>query len=147
MQVSNKGLLHIEALEGFRETPYMDAGGVLTIGIGHTGRDVRPESKVSHEEALAFLRADCSKAEECINKYVHVVLLQHQFDALVSFVFNVGCSAFIKSTLLQVINNNHTMEISDQMMRWVFVKGKRNKGLVNRRAHDCRLYHGGIYMG
>ena len=147
MQTSNQGINHIKAEEGYREVPYTDAGGVLTVGYGHTGKDVRAGVNVSKEEAEALLRADLATAETVVNKYVTVVLNQHQFDALVSFVYNVGVSNFKTSTLLRTINANRTDEISNQFMRWVFVKGKRNKGLVNRRATECRLYHGGIYMG
>lgn len=147
MQISDAGLAHIKALEGYREVPYKDAGGVLTVGYGHTGKDVREGVNVSQEQAEALLRADCKTAEDAINKYVHVVLNQHQFDALVSFAYNVGAKAFINSTLLTVVNSGHNDEVSYQLMRWVFVSGKRNKGLVNRRAAECRLYHGGVYVG
>ena len=147
MQVSEAGLAHIKAEEGYREVPYKDAGGVLTVGYGHTGKDVREGQNVSPEQAEELLRHDCVAPADAINKHVHVVLNQHQFDALVSFVYNVGTADFINSTLLKTINAGQTNEISNQFMRWVFVNKKRNKGLVNRRAAECRLYHGGIYMG
>lgn len=147
MQLSDAGVKHLEAEEGYREVPYTDAGGVLTVGYGHTGKDVRAGEKVSLERAQELLRADVSVAEACINKYVTVIQNQHQFDALVSFVYNVGTEAFKKSTLLRTINSGNVEDISNQFMRWVNVAGKRNKGLVNRRAAECRLYHGGIYMG
>lgn len=147
MQLSNAGVKHLEAEEGYREVPYTDAGGVLTVGYGHTGKDVRAGENVSLERAQELLRADVATAEACINKYVTVIQNQHQFDALVSFVYNVGTEAFKKSTLLRTINSGNVEDISNQFMRWVNVAGKRNKGLVNRRAAECRLYHGGIYMG
>lgn len=147
MKLSDAGVKHLEAEEGYREVPYMDAGGVLTVGYGHTGKDVRAGENVSLERAQELLRADVATAEACINKYVTVIQNQHQFDALVSFVYNVGTEAFKKSTLLQTINSGDVEGISNQFMRWVNVAGKRNKGLVNRRAAECRLYHGGIYMG
>src|SRR5690606_5379943 len=92
-QLSKQGADFIKHLEGLRLSAYQDSAGVLTIGYGHTG-DVRPGQKISEAEADADFMTDIGWAVDAVNSAVHVTLNQAQFDALVSFTFNVGSGAF-----------------------------------------------------
>src|SRR5215216_5405559 len=107
MQISNVGLEDLKEYEGFRADAYRDTGGVWTVGFGTTrldGRPVRKGDHVTQQKAMECLKLDTSSSQACINEAVKVVLKQQQFDALVSFVYNVGSSAFRSSTLLKKLN-------------------------------------------
>lgn len=149
MKTSVVGVRKIQKWERLALTTYLDVGGVLTNGYGHTGDDVFEGQKISERTAEAWLREDLQEAETCINTTVKVPLEQHQFDALVSFVFNVGCGAFIRSTLLKQLNAGRYEEVPTQMARWNKdrVKGKLVvvSGLVNRRAAEVALWNNASY--
>ncbi|MDU6101543.1 MAG: lysozyme, partial [Acinetobacter sp.] len=76
----------------------------------------------------------------CLDKYVKVKVTQNQFDALASFVYNVGETAFVKSTMLAVLNQGNYIAAANQFDRWIFDNGKRINGLVNRRAAEKKLF-------
>jgi lysozyme len=105
MQVSERGLDLIKKWEGLRLVAYLDAANppVWTIGYGSTV-DVAPGMKITQVQAEERLKKDVHFAENCVNKLVTVPLLQQEFDALVSLVFNIGCGNFRSSTLLRLIN-------------------------------------------
>lgn len=146
MRTSTAGVRKIKKWEKLVLVAYQDVGGVWTIGYGHTGSDVHEGQVCTESEAEEWLRGDLQEAEDCINAKVKVRLEQHQFDALVSFVFNVGCSAFAKSTLLRVLNQKQYDKVPAQLERWNKdrVNGKLVvvAGLVNRRAAEIALWHG-----
>ena len=100
MYISEKGIALIKRWEGLKLEAYDDGGGVFTIGYGHTD-GVSPGDKITQDEAEALLRNDLGWAVDAVNRMVGVKLEQHQFDALVSWVFNVGSSAARKSTLVR----------------------------------------------
>lgn len=104
MKTSDAGLQALEKREGKRNKAYKDTKGIWTIGVGHTGPNVYEGLAWTDQQVEDALRDDVKIAEDCINKYVTVPLTQNQFDALVSFVFNVGTLAFRKSTLLKRLN-------------------------------------------
>lgn len=115
MKISNDGLNFIKELEGCRLYAYDDltgkklkkggiCKGTLTIGIGHTGTDVYPGQVIDIEQAMNLLKSDLKQVEQTINESVCVPLTQNQYDALCSFVFNIGCNAFKKSTVLKTLN-------------------------------------------
>ena len=93
---------------------------------------------------MAILKSDTSIAEDAVQRYVKVDLTQHQFDALVSFAFNVGNNAFRSSTLLQLLNNGDYSGASDELMSWdkITVSGvkKPDKGLRKRRSEERNLF-------
>ena len=135
MKISNKGLELIKRFEGCRLAAYKDSGGVLTIGYGHT-RGVAAGQTITQEQANAFLVEDCGKAEAAVNKYYdRYHFNQNQYDALVSFAFNIG--SIDKLT----INGTRTIaEISSKIPAYCKCAGKKLQGLVNRRAEEKKLF-------
>lgn len=142
MKTSEKGLKLIMKHEGFRAKAYRCLAGVWTIGYGHTGAEVKPGMKITKEEAIEWLRSDVQVAEAAINKE-QLNLRQHQFDALVSFVFNVGTGNFQSSTLLRKIRENpDAPTIRKAFLQWKTVKGFVVLGLLRRRQEEADLYFG-----
>lgn len=140
------GVQMIKDFEGFRSKPYLDAVGVPTIGYGAThyadGRRVKMTDKpISEAEASALLQEMLKQYEDIIHRNVKVKLNQNQFDALVSFVYNLGETNFKKSTLLKKINTNPNDEsISLEFAKWVKAGGRVLTGLVRRRKAEAELY-------
>ncbi len=139
MKTSQKGIDFIKRHEALRLNAYLDAVGVWTIGYGHT-KTAKKGMAITEAEAEKLLVNDLKTAEEEINSH-NLPLKQHQFDALVSFVFNVGTGAFRTSTLLKRIKEdvNHP-DIPNQFNRWVYGGGKVLPGLVRRRNEEAKLY-------
>ena len=99
--------------EGLRLTAYKDSGGVLTIGYGHTGPDVKAGMTITEAQAEMLLMRDLSRFEQSVERSVKVPLTDNQFGALVSFAYNVGTEAFERSTLLKKLNEgDYTLLIS-----------------------------------
>lgn len=138
-KISENGIDLIKSFEGLRLSAYKCSAGVLTIGYGHTS-NVKPFDVVTEKQAEDILKNDLIKFEKVINDSVSAELNQNQFDALVSFVFNVGTNAFKKSTMLKFLNANHFPLAAGQFDRWVKVKGEISKGLVNRRKKEKELF-------
>ena len=144
--LSERGLQHLVECEGFSARPYADAGR-CSVGYGHRVHD-GPCSRSAHarcdriseEEARAFLLADVARCERTVNELVLVPLDQGQFDALVSFVFNVGARAFRESRLLQVVNAGEFESVPDELRRWVYQGRTRVQGLANRREKEILLF-------
>lgn len=146
---SDKAIEIIKSFEGFRAKPYYDSVGIPTIGYGTTiypsGENVRiTDGAISGKMATDFLKYH-------IDKYVNEPLIkivdrdklnQNQYDALVSFCYNVGIGAFKASTLCKVIlaNPNDFDAIEVQFMRWNKAGGKVIDGLINRRKKEFFLY-------
>lgn len=118
MKISEQGLELLIAREGKRNKAYLDSVGVWTIGVGHTGPEVHAGLVWSDAEVEAALRADLDRFEDAVNDNTTVGLEQHQFDALVSFAFNVGVGAFKTSTLLKKINLQQFEAAAEQFDRW-----------------------------
>ncbi len=139
MKASPNAYELIKKYEGLRLRAYRCPAGVLTIGYGHTS-DVTEGMAITNEEAEQFLSQDITVAENAINKY-NLALNQNQFDALVSFVFNVGAGNFDRSTLLCKLKvNPYDNTIGDEFLRWVYATGRIISGLQKRRADEVRLY-------
>lgn len=141
MKLSDKGLELIKAHEGLSLKAYICPAGVWTVGYGHTGADVTPETVWTQAEAENALRLDVGWAEDCINQFVDVPLTQGQFDALVSFVFNVGPNAFRNSTMLKLINSGNFEAAGSQFGRWNKGGGKVLSGLTKRRQEEAGLFN------
>jgi len=134
-----KNIAIIKEFEGLELKSYLCPAGVWTIGFGHT-KNVMPGQTISEEWAEIFLKEDLAEAEKCVEKNLPG-LNQSQFDALVSFVFNVGCGAFYKSTLLKLIRKNETdFTIFPEFGKWVNANGKPLPGLIRRRRQEAKLY-------
>jgi len=141
MNISDKGIEHLKRWEGLRLTAYKDIAGICTIGYGHTGTAYEGRT-ITEGEAEQLLRGDLDWAEKAVNDDVLVPLSQNQFDALVSFVYNVGAGAFRRSTLLRRLNEGDYDEVPPQLMRWTRAGGKVSRGLYNRRKAEADLWIG-----
>jgi lysozyme len=142
MQISYSGLEALKKFEGFRDKAYLDTGGVWTIGYGTTVVDGKPvEAGMTCSEAQAgeWLRVDCATAQTAVNQLVRVPMKQAQFDALVSFTYNVGVNAFRASTLLRKLNNRDS-SASAEFDRWVYDNGKVIPGLAARRKVERSMF-------
>lgn len=143
MQISYNGIQFLKQWEGFKADAYKDTGGVWTIGYGTirwNGRPVEQGMKMSEKEAELALQADLAWAQTAVNKLVKYPLTQNMFDALVSFVYNVGESAFSRSTLLRLLNQGQVADAAKQFERWKFDNGKVIQGLLNRREAERALF-------
>lgn len=135
LHTSPEGLALIADLEGCRLRPYQCSAGVWTSGIGHTA-GVAPRRDITEREAAANLVADVLNTERRLASCAPVKMPQPVYDALVSFAFNVGTGAACRSTLVSFINRQQWAQACDQLSRWVYVSGVKNKGLENRRARE-----------
>ena len=129
----------IKQFEGLRLTAYRDSVGVWTIGYGST-RDIHEGMVISQEQADAKLVADVGGAAHCVNTAVKSVLTQNQFDALVSFVFNVGCEAFTSSTMLRDVNAENFLAAGNGFLRWIHAGNAVLPGLVQRRLAEKKVF-------
>lgn len=118
MNTSDQGLQLICEREGKRNDAYLDTRGIVTIGVGHTGPEVQLGLTWTDEQVMSALGDDLKWAEAAINLGVHVPLEQYQFDALASFIFNVGQGAFQASTLLRLLNDGDHEGAAEQFDRW-----------------------------
>ena len=143
MQISDLGIDFIKQWEGCSLTAYQDVAGVWTIGVGHTG-GVEPGDSITEEEAEALLLEDLAWVEECIHDTVNVPLHQPHYDALCSFIFNIGGSAFAGSTMLELLNEYLYWDASLQFDRWVNAGGEQVQGLVNRRNAEQLIFQGEV---
>ena len=105
--------------EGSRNKAYKDVKGIWTIGVGHTGPEVQEGLVWTDQQILDVLKQDVKVAEQGVTDNVRVALSQNQFDALVSFIFNVGVKAFRRSTMLKYINIGEFGLAAQQFDRWV----------------------------
>ena len=142
MRISEHGIDFIKHWEGCKLVAYLDGGGVWTIGIGHTGPDVQNGDEITELLAEQLLAADIGDAEECIEHFVDADLNQHEFDALCSLIFNIGCGAFRSSTLLKLLNAGDRQGAKQQFQRWCKDNGKTVQGLLNRRLAEAALFGG-----
>jgi lysozyme len=142
MYLGEEGMALIKSFEKCRLKAYQDSGGVWTIGWGHTGPEVHEGLVWTQEQADEEFAKDTAWAVGTVNDHVHVSLSQDQFDALVSFVFNCGWSAFKNSTLLRKLNDGYYDLAGAELLKWVKDDGVIVKGLVRRRAAELSLYQG-----
>ena len=140
MRVSASLVEKLKEMEGLHLEAYLDATGVPTIGYGHTGRDVRMGDRISKYWAEDLLQRDLRAVEDGV-RALGVARTQGQFDALVSFAFNVGLLRLSTSSLLKRIRDGDSREsIVREFMRWVYADGKRLKGLERRRAWEAERF-------
>lgn len=136
-----QGINIIKKYEGLRLDKYQDATGKWTIGYGHL---ILPNElfakRLTQEEANSLLMCDLKKTEEGIRRYVTSHLNQNQFDALVSFTFNLGVNNLKGSTLLRLINQGLFVEAAVQFLRWNKAGGQVLKGLTLRRQAEQDLF-------
>ena len=139
MKTSPKGIALIKEFEGLRLKAYKCPGGVWTIGYGHTD-GVRPGMVISERQAEDFLKAELIAFEKYLND-LRLAINQNQFDALISFIYNVGTGNFTTSTLLRKVRANpQDNSIMDEFLKWVYSKGHVLPGLQRRRLAEMKLY-------
>jgi len=127
--VTQHGINLIKRFEGFEPEVYLDAAGLPTIGYGHLLR-----------AGEALLIKDVLSAETAVLRLIHVPLTDGQFDALVSFTFNLGGGALQRSTLRRKVNREEHKDVPREFMRWLWAGGRKLKGLVRRREAEANLY-------
>ncbi len=144
MKTSELGVALIKRFEGLELTAYQDIAGIWTIGYGHTGPDVKPGQKISEREAEDLLRRDLKPREEAVERLVSVSLNQNEFDALVSFIYNVGIEAFRKSTARRRLNASDRVGAAEALTWFnkATVGGvlRAVTGLTRRRAAERALF-------
>ena len=139
MNISVEGTSLIKKFEGCELEAYQDSVGVWTIGYGHT-KDVKQGDKINQDEAEHLLEEEMPEYEGYINDMVEVSLEQCQFDALVSWVYNLGPTNLSSSTLLKVLNEGDYDEVPFQIKRCNKAGGKVLEGLTRRREAEALLF-------
>lgn len=154
MRMSDNGRKLLQEWEGTERKVYLDSAGLQTIGCGHlltkdeltSGKILILGMPVKYREGLndlqidQLLTQDLSASENAVNTGVDVELNQNQFDALCSFVFNVGRQAFYSSTLRKLLNSGSYDEVAGQLRRWNKSGGNVVSGLANRRENEIELF-------
>ncbi len=140
MKTSQVGIALIKGFEGFCAKPYLCPAGKNTIGFGHLIQEGELFHDVSEAEAEVLLANDLDEAEDAVLRLVKAPLNQHQFDALVSFVFNLGEGNFKGSTMLRYLNAGKYDAAADQFKRWCYVNHQVSKGVASRRNAEADLF-------
>lgn len=140
MKISTQGLDLIKQFEGLRLQAYMPTPiDIPTIGYGHT-KTAKIGMKITEKGADMLLKQDLAWAETAVNKHVKVALTQPQYDALCSFVYNLGATNFRRSTLLKRLNEGNYTEASKELLRWDKQGKKVLRGLTRRREAERSLF-------
>ena len=149
-QISPHGLEKLKQWEGLKTKAYKDAGGVWTIGYGHTAMAGEPKPRagmvITAAEAERILLKDLTQYEAAVENNVKVELNDNQFAALVSFVYNIPLASFKKSTLLKKLNAGNYDAVPTELMKWTKAGGKKIQGLVNRRRAEGYLWMEGAFV-
>lgn len=141
MTISQRGIDNIKQFEGCKLFAYRDSVGVPTIGYGHT-KNVRMGMSITAKQAEEFLRDDIKPVERLLN-LMRINYTQGQFDALVSWVFNLGEGNFKNSTMYKkIVSGASDIEIAEQMVRWYNAGGKPLLGLKKRRVAEANMFLG-----
>ena len=144
--VSDKGLQFIKSFEGCRLTAYKDQGGVFTIGWGHTGYFALEGATITQALADSLFLEDVDKAALQVQNMLTHPATQGQYDALVSFAFNVGTEGLRGSTLLKLFNVERIFDAAIQFVLWSKVGSDYNEGLLRRRASEMVMFLTGNYV-
>lgn len=138
------GLSLIQDHEGLRTSTYLDPVGIPTVCYGHTGRDVKMGQRYTKDQCLVILHQDIVKHAKGVDKCIKVGMTPNQYDAVVSFTFNVGVSRFCNSTMAKKLNRSDFLGAADEFPKWKYaqVNGKPTvlRGLVTRRTAERNLF-------
>ncbi len=144
MNISKSGIELIKRFEGLRLKAYQDSVGVWTVGYGWTqqvdGKKVGPGMQIDQATADRLLKCGVLQYEQGVNQLVKARITQGQFDALVSFAYNLGLRSLSTSTLLKKLNAGDKQGAADEFGKWVNAGGKRLDGLVARRAAEREMF-------
>ena len=146
-RMTDEGLDLIKLYEGYSSSPYLCPANHWTIGYGGIWGMVVKSVTVDHpdinaDQADYLLRRDVKKSEMAVLRHIRVPLEDGQFNALCSFVFNLGSGALQSSTLRRKINRGDYIGAANEFPRWVFAGGRKLKGLVRRREHERLMFIG-----
>lgn len=139
-QIGKAGLDLVKSFEGLKLRAYLCPAKVWTIGYGSTGPHVTPGKVITEAQANDLLQDDLDRFEKAVTRLVTVPLTQHQYDALVSFAFNVGISALERSTLLKRVNAKLFDQAKAEFAKWNRAGGRPLAGLTRRRAAEAALF-------
>jgi lysozyme len=139
-QIGKAGLDLVKSFEGLKLRAYLCPAKVLTIGYGSTGPHVTPGKVITEAQADELLQDDLDRFEKAVTRLVTVPLTQNQYDALVSFAFNVGISALERSTLLKRVNAKLFDQAKAEFAKWNRAGGRPLAGLTRRRAAEAALF-------
>lgn len=139
-QITERGLDLVKSFEGFQPNPYLCPGGYQTIGYGHVIRGEIYPNGILEADAQALLVADLAIAERAVLRLIPAPLTDGQFDALVSFTFNLGAGTLQRSTLRSKVNREEHEDVPEEFLRWVRAGGQVLRGLVRRRIAEAVLY-------
>jgi lysozyme len=140
MKIDQTAKDFIVGFEGVRLKAYQDSVGVWTIGVGSTYPTVQPGQVITQQEAMDRFDRDISKFETGVTNLVKVQLEQCQFDALVSFAFNVGLGNLAKSTLLKKVNAGQFNQVPSEFLKWDKAGGRSLPGLTRRRHAEAAMF-------
>ena len=138
----NGGIALIKQYEGLRLTTYKDAVGIPTIGYGHVENPIPPGGTrtITAEDAEQILREDLQRFEHDVNNMLTVEVTQNQFDALVSFAFNLGPANLKSYTLLRKVNSGDFNGAAEEFLKWNHAGGQVLAGLTARRNAEKTLF-------
>ena len=145
--MTDEGLDLIKLYEGYSSSPYLCPAQHWTIGYGaiwgmDDTRVKEDHPDINEDQADYLLRRDVKKSEMAVLRHIRVPLEDGQFNALCSFVFNLGSGALQSSTLRRKINRGDYIGAANEFPRWVYAGGRRLKGLVRRREHERSMFMG-----
>ena len=136
-RINKSGLNLIKKYEGCRLTSYICPAGILTIGYGHTGKDVKPNQTISKKKAINLLKKDLARFERHVQSYNYIYeWTDNEFSALVSFAFNIG-----NIDQLTAYGTRTRSQIRSAMLKYVKANGKTLQGLVKRRKAELKLFN------
>lgn len=154
LDISPAGTAFIQKWEAFSSSLYDDVAGHCTVGFGHLVHkgncDNSPSESdftngITKAQGTFLMASKLSEFVATVRSSVAIELTQYEFDALVSFAYNVGSRAFRDSTLLRLVNSGQWSSIRGEMLQWVNAGHKRVQGLVNRRNAEANLFLQGFY--
>lgn len=143
MKINAAGLELLKSFEGLRLTAYKDPVGILTIGYGHTGPDLKDGQEITNDQATELLKNDVSGAEIGVARILNRIgqeVNPNQFSALVSIAYNIGVGRLATSSIIDALDNGETLEAANNFLKYVFAKGVRLSGLVRRRTAERGLF-------
>lgn len=148
MKPSKEVAEFIKAWEGLRLEKYICEAGKPTIGYGHCFQPHEPQPDyITQAEADKYFQRDLDEHAQAVDDMVDVDCSQHEYDALVSFAFNLGQENLKRSTLLRKVNERRYDDAAHEFSRWVYAGQKKSQGLVKRRAAETRIFEAGDYRG
>lgn len=141
--INQEGLDLICKFEGFSSNIYICPAGYPTIGYGHVVKEYERKkfkNGISEATALQLLQTDAQIAQQAVLRLITIPLTDSQFNALVSFTYNLGAGALQRSTLRRKVNANDHEDVPQEFKKWVWAGGRKLEGLIKRRNFEAAMY-------